>query len=453
MASQLSGIIPAELLSRIELGAKVLQGSRRARVLCHYDPDGAAAAAILAKMLLRLGREFHLTLSSTLDEEILSKFKEEGNDLTIVADMGSSQLDLLEQLDGRVIVLDHHKPDRDSERVVHVNPHLARIDGTREVCGATLSWILALAVDEGNWDLAGIAMAGAIGDRQHVAGYSGPNAGLFQEAVTRKLLVRERQLSLRDMPLSDALAHSLSPYFVNLTGRTERSAEFVKSLGIEPDISVRKLNPKQKRILTSALAIRLLKQGAQPEAMKTLVEEKYWIPDRGLYADEMSAFMNSCSRLGREGLGVSLALGDSAALREGESLRDDFFNQVIRYLHELEKGMFAKKHVQFYYCPEPTLAGAVAGMGMQYFFDGSKPVIAFSVLEKVTKVSSRGTRRLVAKGLDLASVMSQAAADVGGQGGGHNIAAGATIPKGKEEKFLSLVDDTVGAQLKVKAEG
>jgi RecJ-like exonuclease len=200
------------------------------------------------------------------------------------------------------------------------------------------------------------------------------------------------------------------------------------------------------------LAIRMLKQGAQPEAMRTLVEEKYWIPDRGIYADEMSALINSCSRLGREGLGVSLALGDGGALREAEVLRDDYFRQIIGYLHELEKGMFTKRRVQFFYCPEPTLAGAVAGIGMQYYFNGGMPSLGFSVLEKTTKVSSRGNRQLVARGLDLSSAMNEAAAEVGGQGGGHNIAAGATIPKGKEEKFISLVDDIVDRQLKVKAE-
>ncbi len=430
----------------------MLERSRRARILCHYDPDGAAAAATIAKTLMRKGKEFHITLSSVLDDELLSKFKEEGNDLTIVADMGSGQLDMLERLDGGTIVLDHHKPHGDSEKVVHVNPHLAGIDGVREVCGASMAWIFSLIVDEANWDLAGIAMAGAIGDKQHVDGFIGLNAGLFKEAEARKVLVKERMLSLRDMPLADALSCSLSPYLVGLTGRREACVDFIKSLGLDPEVSPRKLPAKERRTLTSMLAIRMLKQGAQPEAMRTLVEEKYWIPDRGIYADEMSALINSCSRLGREGLGVSLALGDGGALREAEVLRDDYFRQIIGYLHELEKGMFTKRRVQFFYCPEPTLAGAVAGIGMQYYFNGGMPSLGFSVLEKTTKVSSRGNRQLVARGLDLSSAMNEAAAEVGGQGGGHNIAAGATIPKGKEEKFISLVDDIVDRQLKVKAE-
>lgn len=439
------------LCSRIEKSVQLVRQSRRARILCHYDPDGAAAAAILVKTLSRLHKDFHLTLSSVMDETTLSNLREEGNDLTIVADMGSGQLDILEKRNGTVIVLDHHKPRGDSEKVVHVNPHLAGLDGVRDVCGASLALAFSIAMDEANWDLAGIAMAGAIGDRQHVDGFVGLNAELFKEAVARKVLIQEKMLSLREMPLADALSRSLSPYLVGLTGRPEACTEFLDSLGIDPQESARNLQAKERRGLASVLAIRMLKQGAQPEAMRTLVDEKFWIPERGIYAEEMSALINSCSRLKREGLGVSLALGDMDSLKEAELLREEYFGQIIKYLHDLEKGMFTKTRVQFFYCPEPTLAGAVAGIGMQYFFDGRMPAVGLSVLEKSTRISSRGNRRLVAQGLDLSSALSEAATEVDGQGGGHNIAAGATIPKGTEEKFLSVLDEIVDRQLKSKA--
>jgi single-stranded DNA-specific DHH superfamily exonuclease len=73
-------------------------------------------------------------------------------------------------------------------------------------------------------------------------------------------------------------------------------------------------------------------------------------------------------------------------------------------------------------------------------------------MDKTTKVSARATRALVAKGLDLAVALREAAAELGGDGGGHNIASGASIPKGKEEKFLTLVDEIVGRQLAPKPE-
>src|SRR5207247_9683334 len=98
------------------------------------------------------------------------------------------------------------------------------------------------------------------------------------------------------------------------------------------------------------------------------------------------------------------------------------------------------------YCDDASLAGSVAGTGMQCLFDQSKPVLGLSVLDGVTKVSARGTRSLIVAGLDLAAALREAASEVDGNGGGHNIASGATVPKGKEEKFLLLVDEIVARQ-------
>jgi RecJ-like exonuclease len=40
---------------------------------------------------------------------------------------------------------------------------------------------------------------------------------------------------------------------------------------------------------------------------------------------------------------------------------------------------------------------------------------------------------------------------VGGVGGGHAVASGATIPKGKETEFLAKLDSIVGEQKAEKA--
>jgi RecJ-like exonuclease len=53
----------------------------------------------------------------------------------------------------------------------------------------------------------------------------------------------------------------------------------------------------------------------------------------------------------------------------------------------------------------------------------------------------------VKSGLDLAEALSGSAKKVGGIGGGHNIAAGATVPLIAREEFLELVDTAVGLQL------
>ncbi len=74
------------------------------------------------------------------------------------------------------------------------------------------------------------------------------------------------------------------------------------------------------------------------------------------------------------------------------------------------------------------------------------PLLAFARAEDGVKVSARSPRHLVRRGLNLAEIMKRAAASVGGEGGGHNVAAGATIPEGSEDEFLQIVDRMVKEQ-------
>lgn len=448
MAQRLEDLAPQGLLERVEKAVRLVDGVSRVRVLCHYDPDGTTSAAILARAFMRRGKRFHATMSHAFDRSSLERLRQEDNELLIVSDMGSGQLDLLEELRGPIVVLDHHKPLRDSETIVHVNPYFFGVDGTREMCGATTTWLFTLAMDEVNWDLAGLAMAGAIGDKQDVGGFVGVNAALFADAVERKVLVPARQLALRELPMVKAISLSISPYFRGLGGRPVHAEAFLRAAGLDPSTTLRQMDVASRRKLASVLATKLLEQGAAPEALDVLVDDRYWVEPDQVYANELEAYVNSCDRLGQEGLGMALCLGDREAFGKAEVLRDDYTARVLGYLVKFEtEGLYAKKHVQFFYCEEPTLAGSVAGAGIQFYFDQSKPVLGLSVMDGTTKVSARGNRHQIAAGVDLAVALREAAEAVGGDGGGHNIASGATIPKGKEDKFIALVDETVGRQL------
>ena len=85
---------------------------------------------------------------------------------------------------------------------------------------------------------------------------------------------------------------------------------------------------------------------------------------------------------------------------------------------------------------------------MMYFFNQHKPVIALSKNKENIKISGRGTTRLVSQGLDLAGIFKRISKKFQGHGGGHQIAAGATIPIDADSEFLKEVDIEVGKQLK-----
>jgi len=92
------------------------------------------------------------------------------------------------------------------------------------------------------------------------------------------------------------------------------------------------------------------------------------------------------------------------------------------------------------------VAGMVLGSGK---VNGDVPLIAMIGSEdNKVKVSARGNQAMLGRGLDLSKAMKSAAAQVGGIGGGHDIAAGATIPHGTEKEFLAELDRVVGEQFR-----
>jgi RecJ-like exonuclease len=82
-----------------------------------------------------------------------------------------------------------------------------------------------------------------------------------------------------------------------------------------------------------------------------------------------------------------------------------------------------------------TIIGVVAGMGLPPF--AKKPIFAVATDDAGNiKVSARANASLVKAGLNLGKVQREAAGRCAGAGGGHRIAAGASIPKGGLECFL-----------------
>ncbi len=436
------------MYERLKSAVQLVDRHPRSRVISHYDADGVSAGGIVSNALLRRGVNFHATLRRSYDQEFHEKLKGEKNDLIIICDMGSGQMDEMEELGCEVIVLDHHTVLRESESVVQVNPHLFGFDGATQGSASTISFLFAVALDDSNWDLCGYALAGAFSDRQHVPEFSGLNRMVLDEAVKANLVSVDKQLALIGDTLGEGLERTIFPFFRGISGRKKEVAKLLKKMGLEQDVELRKLDGETRRSVSSYLSLLLLKQGARPETVEELVQDRYMVVSLGMYISDLGSLMNGCGRTGNLGTGLSMCLGDKEALEKARELREVYVSGMMEGLVKLEKeGVFEKDNIQFFYADNPSYSGTWAGVGMQYLFNQEKPTIALSVQEKKTRVSGRGTHYLVGKGLDLAEAFKVAAESLDGSGGGHAVASGATFPKGKEEKFLETVDSIVEGQL------
>jgi RecJ-like exonuclease len=83
---------------------------------------------------------------------------------------------------------------------------------------------------------------------------------------------------------------------------------------------------------------------------------------------------------------------------------------------------------------DESIIGIVCGMALQ---QSRKPVLGFSLGDNDTlKVSGRSPKALVEKGINLGALMKDATEKLGGAGGGHRVAAGASIPADSFNAFL-----------------
>lgn len=418
------------------------------RIIGHYDCDGLAAAGLLCRALHRAGLRFHHTAVPGLTAEVIAELNRESPRLVVFVDLGSGHMELLAQLKCDALVIDHHLPqDPVPDHVLEINAHRCGVDGTTEACAASVAFAVAVALDATNRDLAPIALAGILGDRQHIGGLRGYNRALVKQAVEDEYINEERSLALWGADLETSLAESLSPYLKGIGGRPAAAREALAALDLDPQAGPEELGGDDRARLGSWLMARLLAQGAADEVIEGLFATRYQLPQWGLTARGLARLLDGAGRQGAPELALSLLFGDAGARELAERLAAEHRQAILRGLHAVEAGVVQGAGIQHFHHDDRTTKGAIAGIAMAHFLDSSRATVGLAPLGDSLIASSRGTHTLLARGLDLAAAIRIAAAECDGQGGGHPIAAGATIPAAREADFIARLDALVAAQL------
>ncbi len=426
----------------------------RWRIVYHYDGDGIASASALVRALRRLGYGVQATPLVGVERPTMAKIVTATDGPLLVADTGASWLDLFAAHAHPVVILDHHRypgspvPPDLPRHVAFVNPLDWGVDGMSEMCASTLCWLYTIFLDPRNWDNAPWGLSGAIADRQHQGGYRGLNARLLEEAAARSLVQRHRRLALFGERLADAIERSIDPFLRGLSGRPEEVRTFLAGLHLDPVKPPDQLDRAEEQRLSSALLNRLVQQGVRPEFCELLTQDGWSVPAVGMDAQELSNLQNAAGRAGEPSIGVALALGDAGALERARTHEASWRTGILTGLRRIEDaGVNSRTALQWFESPETTLAGTQAGLAMNYLLDPRRPVFVFSREGDLLKVSARGTLWLVGQGLDLATVCREAADHVHGEGGGHPVASGATIPASARDAFLDEADRHVAGQI------
>jgi len=467
------GPVP-DLDDRAEACAERLRAADSVLLASHIDADGLTSAAVAATALERADIAFETVFSKQLDADELARIAATDHDTILFTDFGSGQLDLIAAHeaagDFTPVIADHHQP-ADADTEYHLNPLLVGIDGAAKLSGAGAAYVLARALEPDggdNRDLAALSVVGAVGDMQDGdGGLRGANQGIVDEGVAAGVLSEETDLALygrQTRPLPKLLEYASEARIPGISNDEAGAVAFLTDLDLplKEEGEWRRwvdLTGEERRTLASALMRRAVTSGVPADRIDGLVGTTYVLADEEPGTElrdvsEFSTLLNATARYERADVGLAICLGDrGAALDRARTLLRNHRRNLSEGLQWVtSEGVTVEEHVQWFDAGtriRETIVGIIAGMAVGA--DGVRhdlPIVAFAEKSpEEVKVSARGSHFLTDRGLDLSAAMREASREVGGDGGGHDVAAGATIPAGSQRAFLDEVDRIVGEQL------
>ena len=494
--------IPPEMKERYEEARRLIESSKDIKIYSHTDCDGISSGAILTGILKKIGRklgeDFEIEI---VNLDVLENIPIE-HELTIFSDLGSGQpVDKNANSQSKILVLDHHPPLRDinywenakCDTYLEINPIYYGIDGSREICGGGLCYLLAK--EFGYKDLSWIGILAAIGDIQNgkTGRLEGLNRTILSDAKEEGLLnIIENDLSLygrQTRPLFVALSY-FSDVELPITNNQNEALSLLKKLNIntrntENDMAIRScdLSQEDKNSLIKELIIMISKQIPPRYSLhipKLVMGESYEFANEEKYtflrdASEFSTAMNACVRNNRPEVALKLL---ELTIKRNENLRSSNYDDLVDFesdrvvvLDELDD--ISKTHRAYlaqnikrlgesnsiigmdnlqYFDGEgirSNVVGTIAGMILSYG-DWRKPIIAFTQVSEENedlKISLRCSKLLAYDGVHFGSIIREVAQSLGGNGGGHDVACGAYIPKDKQDDFLNLMNEKLEGKL------
>lgn len=397
------------------------------QVVSHLDADGVSAAAIIASVLSHMGKSFQISFVKMVKPEIVDLLNERKPELAIFTDVGSGYLDILKRIDADVIVLDHHEIEgTPSERMIHINPENFEL----ELSGAGTTYLLAKEILQNN-SLAPLAVVGTIGD----VNYS-PNSKIFENPS----IETEMGLNLFGRftrPLYKSLEYAGIPSIND----SSKAIQFLSEIDINPQrngewITFSDLNKEERKTLADAVVRESLKHdGFKKENIFSNNLTLKNFPEELRDPKEFAMILNACANMNEPAIGIALCMGSKNALEASRGVVRGYRRLIANYMRWVEKNPESVKrtdNADYLIADENINENLIGTIVSMLFKSSEKTLFGLAEGEDGIKVSARS------KDVNIRRVISEAAKACNGRGGGHEFAAGATIPVQEKEKFIQV---------------
>ena len=424
---------------------------RLVRIITHIDTDGLTAGSIFIKMLERMNENFWISTVKQLERNYVEKLIEETKvgewKALVFLDLGSNALDLIDSLPCFTLVLDHHeiKLKKKLEKTIFVNPC---IENQKEIISAAgVTYFFAKEINEKNKDLAQLAVLGMVGDFLDKE-ISKMNDQIIKDAKKCGTQIK-RGLTIFSgtRPVHKALEFSSNVFIPGVTGSYSGALTLLREAGISYRQGTRyktllDLKKDELSRLMTAILLRRIRGGHDSD----ILGDVYLIKIFGRLEDarELSAVVNACGRLGYSDIALSFLIGSRRAKYLSQEVYDKYKHHLIKALNYAEncdkiKGtgyviINAKDKIK------DTIIGTVHTIiaSSSLYAAGTVLVgMAYQGPDKI-KISTRisGHKDCI----NLSDLLKHIIKETGGDVGGHKQAAGALIPREKENLFLELIE-------------
>ena len=431
--------------------AEIIKSEKgKIQVVTHHDADGICSGTIMYKALETIGKDFQIDVVRQLEDNIIQELSSKDADLFIFTDLGSGQKENINKYlsDRKVVIADHHTvSEYSAENINELNCHDFGIDGKDEVSGAGMTYFLCREITPKICESVEFTLIGAAGDTQKKNGqFKTINKYLFEEADRNgriKVINGLRLFGRFTRPLHKSLMYLDRPKIPNVNGNESGAIQMMNDL----EIPAKKTNGDWTRLHDlskeeeSRLTIEIILRSELVDNKDYLTGNVYVLTnDHELR--EFATMLNACGRLGKGKDGLDLCLGKKDNI--DDTLRE-YRQKIAKYLNWVSRNkesIIHKKNGAYLVARDKideNFIGTIMSIISKSADNKMKIMFGFANSDNGVKVSGRVDSSLDGI-VDIDMAIRKVVEEIGGEGGGHSLAAGAKIAQGVELEFIEKID-------------
>ncbi|MBS3815187.1 MAG: DHH family phosphoesterase, partial [Hadesarchaea archaeon] len=284
---------------------------------------------------------------------------------------------------------------------------------------------------------------------------AGVNQEIVKQAIDDGVLEARKGLKLvpRNSKIVECLTLSMKPYLPGVSGDEEAARELVESLEIDPDQILSELDLNEEKNLRDEILERVnidpnesFKHALWGMMYTVSTIKQSTGPEN---SHEYVTMLDACEKLGEPEVGFSALFGNGEMRNKAIKMLQEYQNKTVDILSQFvsEKRNFkSTSNMKYIYTKdevEPNMIGETLSLAIEagLIIPDLPTLIMANSNEDKMKVSARAQPEYAMKGPNIGTILGKVSQELGGSGGGHDVAAAARFPRKRKDEFIARVDN------------